>query len=58
MKSMNIEFGYLIHQMNSLQEVHKLKQNFQKHEVVGDKTSFFVIDPFGIPHLICLNIGF
>ena len=42
-------FGSLVHQINSLQEVLKLKQNFQ---------NFFVIGPFCTPHSTCLDIGF
>ena len=51
-------FGSLVHQINSLQEVLKLKQNFQKNKVVTGKTPFFVIGPFCSHHSICLNIGF
>ena len=43
-------FESLVHQINSLYEVLKLKQNFQK-----DKE---VIGPFCTHHFICLNIGF
>ena len=42
----------------SLEEVLKLKQNFQKKKVVTGKTSFFVMGPFCTHHFICLNIGF
>ena len=35
-----------------------MKQNFQKNEVVTDKTAFFVIGPFCTHHFICLNTGF
>ena len=39
-------------------EVLKLKQNFQKNEVVTGQTPFLVfIGPF-CTHSICLNIGF
>ena len=38
--------------------VFKLKQNFQKHKVVADKSPFFVIGPFFTHHSIFLNIGF
>ena len=41
-----------------LQEVLKLKQNFQTNKVVAGKTLFSVIDPFCSYHSICLNIGF
>ena len=47
----------LAHQINSLQEVLKQKQNFQKSKVVTGKTPFFVIFPFCAQHFICLNIG-
>ena len=51
-------FGLLAHQINSLGEVLKLKQNFQKNTVVPGKTLFFVIGPFCTHHSIYLNIGF
>ena len=51
-------FGWLVHQINSLQEVLKLKQNFQKNKPVTGKTPFFLIGPFCTHHSICLNIGF
>ena len=51
-------FGWLLHQMNSIYEVPKLKQNFRKKKVVTDKTPFFVIGQFCTPHSICFNIGF
>ena len=51
-------FWLLIHQIKSLQEVFKLKQNFQKNEAVTGKTPFFVIGPFCTPHSIWLNIAF
>ena len=51
-------FGSLVHQINSLQEVPKLKQNFQKNKVVTGETLFFVIVPFCTNHSICLNIDF
>ena len=51
-------FGSLIHQINSLWQVLKLKQNFEKNKVVFGKTPFFVIGPFCTHHSICLNIGF
>ena len=39
-------------------EVLKLKQNFQKNEVVTGQTPFLVfIGPF-CTHSVCLNIGF
>ena len=51
-------FGWLVHQINSIYEVPKLKQNFRKRKVVTGKTPFFVIGQFCTPHSICLNIGF
>ena len=51
-------FGWLVHQINSVHEVTKLKQNFWKRKVVTGKTPFFVIGQFCTPHSICLNIGF
>ena len=51
-------FELLVQQINSLEEVLKLKQNFQKNKVVTGKTPFFVIGPFCSHHSICLNIGF
>ena len=51
-------FGLLVQQFNSLQEVLKLKQNFQKNKAVTGKTLFFVIGSFYSQHFICLSIGF
>ena len=51
-------FGLLVQQINSLEEVLKLKQNFQKNEVVAGKTPFFLIGPFCSHRSICLNIDF
>ena len=51
-------FGSLLHQINSVEEVLKLKQNFQKNKVVTGKTPFFVTGPFRTYHSICLNIDF
>ena len=48
--------GLLVHQINSLEEVLRLKQNFQKNKVVTGKTSLF--GPFYTHHSICFNIGF
>ena len=48
-------FGSLVHQINPLQEVLTLKQNFEKNKAVTGKTPFFVIC---INHFIRLNIGF
>ena len=50
-------FGLLVQQINSLYEVLKLKQNFQKNKVVTGKTLFFLIGPLCSHHFICLNIG-
>ena len=50
-------FG-LLHQIKSLLEVLKLKQNFQKNKLGTGKTPFFVLGPFYSHHSICLNIGF
>ena len=51
-------FGWLVHQINSLYEVLKLKQIFVKTKLVTGKNSFFMIGPFCTPHSICLGIGF
>ena len=51
-------FGSLVHQINSLWEFLKLKQNFKKNELVSGKTQFFTIDLFCTHHSICLKIGF
>ena len=51
-------FGSLVHQINSIKEVLKLKQIFQKDKVFTGKTPLFVIGPFCSSHSICLNIGF
>ena len=51
-------FGSLVHQINSVEEVLKLKQNFQKNKVVTGKTPFFVRGPFHTYHSIRLNIDF
>ena len=51
-------FGLLVQQINSLEEVLKLKQNFQKNKEVSGKTPFSLIGPFCSHHFICLNIGF
>ena len=50
-------FGALVHQINSLYEVRKLKQNLRKNKVVTGKTPFFVIGPFCTPHSICYLIS-
>ena len=51
-------FELFLHQINSIYEVPKLKQNFRKRKVVTGKTLFVVIGQFCTPHSICLNIGF
>ena len=48
-------FGSLVHQINLLWEVLKLKWNFQKNKVVTGKTMFFVIGWFCTHHSICLK---
>ena len=53
-----LSFCGLVHQINSLCEVLKLKQIFRKNKIVTGKTQFFVIGPFCTPHSICLNVGF
>ena len=55
---MNMAIWVIGTSKNSLQEVLKLKQNFQKNKAVTEKTLFFVIGPFCTHHTICLNIGF
>ena len=49
-------FGWLVHQIDSIYEVPKLKQNFWKKKVVTGKTPFFVIGQFCTLHFICLNM--
>ena len=51
-------FESLVHQINSLEGVLKLKQNFQKNKLVTGKTSFFVIGLFCVHHSNCLNKWF
>ena len=51
-------FWSLVHQINSFQELLKLKQIFQKNEAVTGKTPLFVIGQFCSRHSIFLNIGF
>ena len=48
----------LVHQINSFQEVLKLKQIFQKNKAVTGKTPLFVIGQFCSRRSICLNIDF
>ena len=43
---------------NSLWEVLKPKQDFQKNKVVTEKTPFVVVTTFWTHYSICLNIGF
>ena len=54
-ESMNMDI-WVIGIFNSLNEIHKLKQNFRKNKLVTDETQFFVIGPFCNPHSVCLNI--
>ena len=58
-KSMNTvwTFRRLVHQINSLYEILKLKQNFRKIKVVAAKTLFFVIGPFVFPILLVLALA-
>ena len=49
-------FGLLVQQINSVQEVLKLKL-FQKNKVVTGKTPLFLIGLFSSHHFVCLNIG-
>ena len=51
-------FRSLVHQINSFQEVLKLKQISQKNKAVTGKTPLFVKGQFCSRHSICLNIGF
>ena len=44
--------------INFLWEVIKLKQIFQKINVITGKTPFFVTGQFCTRHCICFNIGF
>ena len=48
-------FGWLGHQINSLYEILKLKQNVRKNKVVTGETSFFVIGLFCTSHSIYLK---
>ena len=54
-------FRLLVHQINPLWQVFKLKQNFKKNKVVIGKIPFFmigVIGAFCTHRSICLNIRF
>ena len=51
-------FGSLVHQINSFQEVLKLKQIFQRNKAVTGKTPLFVIGQCFSHHSICFNIAF
>ena len=51
-------FRSLVYQIMSLEEVPKMKQNFQINKIVTVKTPFFVIGSFCTHHSICLNISF
>ena len=44
--------------VGTLNQLFRLKQNFQKNKAVTGKTPFTVIGPFYSYHSICLNIGF
>ena len=50
-------FGLLVHKINSIKEVLKLKQIFQQNKVVTGKTPLFVIGPFRSRHSICLKLA-
>ena len=50
-------FGELVHEINSMEEVLKLKQNFQKNKVVTEKTPLFVIGPFALIILFVLTLA-
>ena len=50
-------FGWLVHQIISLYEVLKLKQNFRKTKVVTGETPLFVIGPSCSPILIVLTLA-
>ena len=45
-KSINMDIQGLVHQINSLYEILKLKLNFRKKKIVTGKTSFFIIGHF------------
>ena len=47
----------LVHQINCLLEVLKLKLNFPKNKVVTGKILFFVIGPISTHQSICFNIA-
>ena len=51
-------FRWLVHQINSLDEVLKLKQNFRKNKLVTGKTPSFVMGSSCSPHSIYPNTGF
>ena len=51
-------FRWLVHKINSLKEVLKLKQNFQKNKVVTAKTPFFLTDPFVLTILFVLTLAY
>ena len=50
-------FWWLVHQIISLYEVLKLKQDFRKNKAVAGKTPFYVIGPFCTPHSILLTLA-
>ena len=54
---MIMDIWVLVHQINSLQEVLILKQNFQKYWSSHWQNFVFVIGSFWTPHSICIKIG-
>ena len=50
-------FGWLIHQINSLYEILKLRFFFRNTKVVTGKTPFFTIGPFCNPILFVLTLA-
>ena len=52
-------FGWLLHQINYLDKIFKLIQNFRKNNLVTGKTSFFVIGRsfFVLPVLFILTLA-
>ena len=53
-----MDIWWLVHQVNTLEEVTELKQNYQKIKEVTGKILLFVTGPFCTHHSICLNNGF
>ena len=58
MKSMNASIGVVGTSDQLFRRGSTLKENFQKSEVVTDKTPSFVIGSFCNSYSICFNIGF